>query len=108
MSANAWTSSPPSSSCTATFAASQGEGPLPLMWACRCCQILVQEPVELQIIDSGIPTAGLVARTLLNRFVDHLPYYRQEANNARSGVHTPSSTLTAWSGRGHTAIRPLT
>ena len=30
-------------------------------WACKCCQILVQEPVEPQIIDSGMPTAGLVA-----------------------------------------------
>ena len=26
-------------------------------WACRCCQILVQEPVEPQIIDSGMPAA---------------------------------------------------
>jgi transposase len=89
MNANAWTSSRPSSSGTATFEASQGEGPLPLMWACKCCQILVQEPVEPQIIDSGIPTSGLVAHTLVSRFVDHLSYYWQEAINARSGVHTP-------------------
>ena len=54
-------------------------------WACRCCQRLVQEPVDPQIIDSGMPTAGLVAHTLVSRFVDHLPYYRQETINARSG-----------------------
>ena len=30
-------------------------------WACRCCELLVQEPVEPQIIDSGMPAAGLVA-----------------------------------------------
>ncbi len=47
-------------------------------WACRCCQRLVQEPVEPQIIDGGLPAAGLVAHTLISRFVDHLPYYRQE------------------------------
>ena len=47
-------------------------------WACKCCQRLVQEPVDPQIIDSGIPTAGLVAHTLVSRFVDHLPNYRQE------------------------------
>ena len=76
-------------------------------WACKCCQILVQEPVEPQIIDSGIPTSGLVAHTLVSRFVDHLPYYRQEAINARSGVHTPRSTLAAWSGRGGAALQPL-
>ena len=76
-------------------------------WACRCCQLLVQEPVEPQIIDSGMPAAGLVAHTLVSRFVDHLPYYRQETINARSNVHTPRSTLAAWSGRGGAALVPL-
>ena len=60
--------------------------------ACKCCQRLVQEPVEPQIIDKGMPAAGLIAHTLVARFVDHLPYYRQESINARSGVHTPRST----------------
>jgi transposase len=68
-------------------------------WACKCCETLVQEPVELQIIDKGMPTAGLVAHVLVSRFVDHLPYYRQEQINARSNVHTPRSTLAAWSAR---------
>ena len=61
-------------------------------WACRCCELLVQEPVAPQIIDSGMPAAGLVAHTLVSRFVDHLPYYRQETINARSGVHTALDT----------------
>jgi transposase len=81
-------------------------------WACRCCQRqgierLVQEPVDAQIIDGGIPASGLVAHTLISRFVDHLPYYRQEAINARSGVHTPRSTLAAWAGRAGAAMEPL-
>jgi transposase len=76
-------------------------------WACKCCQLLVQEPVAPQIIDGGMPAAGLVAHTLICRFVDHLPYYRQEGINARSGVHTPRSTLAAWSGRGGAALQPL-
>ncbi|WP_309639229.1 IS66 family transposase, partial [Methylibium sp.] len=76
-------------------------------WACRCCELLVQEPVAPQIIDSGMPAAGLVAHTLVSRFIDHLPYYRQEQINARSGVHTPRSTLAAWSGRGGAALQPL-
>lgn len=76
-------------------------------WACRCCQTLVQEPVAPQVIDKGQPTAGLVAHTLVARFVDHLPYYRQEQVNARSGVHTPRSTLANWSGAGGAALTPL-
>lgn len=76
-------------------------------WACRCCQTLVQEPVAPQVVDKGQPTAGLVAHTLVSRFVDHVPYYRQEQINARSGVHTPRSTLASWAGAGGAALAPL-
>lgn len=81
-------------------------------WACRCCASkgqgrLVQEPVAPQIIDKGVPTAGLVAHTLVAHFVDHLPYYRIEQINARSGVHTPRSTLASWSGAGGASLAPL-
>jgi transposase len=81
-------------------------------WACKCCQSkgqgrLVQEPVDPQIIDKGVPTAGLVAHTLVAHFVDHLPYYRLEQINARSGVHTPRSTLASWSGAGGASLSPL-
>lgn len=44
---------------------------------------------------------------LVSRFVDHLPYYRQEQVNARSNVHTPHSTLAAWSGAGGAGLMPL-
>jgi transposase len=76
-------------------------------WACKCCQTLVQEPVEPQVIDKGMPTAGLVAHTTVSRFVDHIPYYRQEQINARSGVRTPRSTLASWSGQAGAALTPL-
>jgi transposase len=76
-------------------------------WACKCCQQLVQEPVDPQIIDKGMPTAGLIAHTLVAHFVDHLPYYRLEQINARSGVHTPRSTLASWSGAGGASLTPL-
>lgn len=76
-------------------------------WDCRCCQCLVQEAAEPQIIDGGTPATGLVVHTMISRFVDHVPYYRQEAINARSGVHTPRSTLASWFGRGGAALEPL-
>jgi transposase len=76
-------------------------------WVCRCCQELRQEPAEPDVVDGGIPASGLVAHTLISRFADHLPYYRQEAINARDGVHTPRSTLAAWSGAGGAALEPL-
>ena len=81
-------------------------------WTCRCCQRqgierLLQEPADPQIIDGGIPASGLVAYTLISRFVDHLPYYRQEIINARAGVHTPRSTLARWAGEAGAALLPL-
>ncbi|MDM0110429.1 IS66 family transposase [Variovorax sp. J22R24] len=76
-------------------------------WACRCCQSLKQEAAAAEIVDGGIPASGLVAHTLISRFVDHLPYYRQETINARSGVHTPRSTLAAWAGYAGAALEPL-
>ncbi|WP_418150742.1 IS66 family transposase [Variovorax atrisoli] len=76
-------------------------------WTCRCCQTLTQAPAEPSIIEGGIPASGLVAHTLISRFVDHLPYYRQEAINARSGVHTPRSTLAQWAGQAGAALQPL-
>ncbi len=36
-----------------------------------------------------------------------IPYYRQEQINARSGIHTPRSTLAAWSGQGGAGLIPL-
>ena len=76
-------------------------------WACRCCQLLVQEPAAPQVFDNALPTPGLQAHTAVSRFVDHIPYYRQEQINARSGVHTPRSTLAAWSGHTGAQLMPL-
>lgn len=50
---------------------------------------------------------GLQAHTVISRFVDHIPYYRQEQINARAGVHTPRSTLVAWSGHTGAQLMPL-
>jgi transposase len=81
-------------------------------WACRCCQRqgierLVQEPAAPQIVDGGIAASGFAAHTLISRFVDHLPYYRQETINARCGVHTPRSTLARTAGHAGAAMEPL-
>jgi len=76
-------------------------------WACKCCQLLVQEPTAPQIFENALPTPGLQAHTVISRFVDHIPYYRQESINARAGVHTPRSTLAAWGGQTGAQLMPL-
>ncbi|MFM9927773.1 transposase [Variovorax sp. H27-G14] len=54
-----------------------------------------------------MPAPGLVAHVLVSRFVDHIPNYRQETINARSGVHTPRTTLASWSGAAGAELEPL-
>ena len=76
-------------------------------WACRCCQLLVQEPAAHQVFDNALPTPGLQAHTAISRFVDHIPHYRQERINARSGVRTQRSTLAAWGGQTGAQLLPL-
>ena len=76
-------------------------------WACQCCQLMRQEPAAVQVFEGGLPTPALQAHTVISRFVDHVPYYRQEQINARSGVHTPRATLAGWGGQTGAQIAPL-
>ena len=76
-------------------------------WACKPCQTLIQAAVPAQVIDKGIPTAGLLAHVLIAKYADHLPLYRQEAIFGRAGLALPRSTLAQWVGQCGVALQPL-
>lgn len=76
-------------------------------WACVKCETLIQAPVPAQIIDKGIPTAGLLAQVLVAKYSDHLPLYRQERIFGRAGVEIPRSTLAQWVGICGVQLQPL-
>jgi transposase len=76
-------------------------------WVCRNCETLIQAPVPSHVIDKGIPTTGLLASVLVNKFADHLPLYRQEQIFARAGLAIPRSTLGAWVGTCGAQLQPL-
>ena len=76
-------------------------------WACRDCRTLTQAAVPAEIIDKGIPTAGLLAHVLVAKHSDHLPLYRQEAIFSRAGLAIPRSTLAAWVGVCGVRLQPL-
>jgi len=76
-------------------------------WVCRGCEKLIQAPVPAQIIDKGIPTAGLLAQVLIGKYLDHLPLYRQEGIFERAGLALPRSTLAQWVGACGVALQPL-
>ena len=76
-------------------------------WACAKCETITQTPVEAQVIDKGIPTAGLLAQVLVAKYADHLPLYRQEGIYARAGLAIPRSTLAQWVGTCGVRLQPL-
>ena len=62
-------------------------------YACKNCEGVESEeaavktaPLPAQIIPQGIATAGLLAHIITSKFVDGLPFYRQEKIFERMGV----------------------
>ena len=60
-----------------------------------------------QLIDKGLPTAGLLAQVLVAKYADHLPLYRQEGIFARAGMSLARSTLAQWVGLCGLQLQPL-
>jgi len=50
-------------------------------------------------IDKGIAGTGLLATILVDKYIDHLPLYRQRQRFARLGVPIAQSTLDGWAGQ---------
>lgn len=58
-------------------------------------------------IEKGIAGLGLLAQIMINKFVDHLPIYRQIEMFKREGVKIPSSTINGWQESVCTLLSPL-
>jgi transposase len=53
-------------------------------------------PAPVQLIPKSIATSGLLAHVLTFKFVDALPFYRQESQLSRLGIDIPRSTMCGW------------
>lgn len=47
-------------------------------------------------IEKGIAGPGLLAQVIIDKYVDHLPVYRQVERFKREGITLPSSTISGW------------
>jgi transposase len=66
-------------------------------YACRACEEnLVTADKPPQPIEKGLPGPGLCAHTVLSKFGDHQPLYRQEDIHSRLGMTIRRSTLCGW------------
>jgi transposase len=77
-------------------------------YACRHCQehvaIAAKPP---QPVEKGLPGPGLLAHTVLSKYGDHAPLYRQEDVHARHGVILRRSTLCDWIAAAADLVEPL-
>lgn len=66
-------------------------------YACRhCTENVALAPKPPQPAGKGLPGPGLLAHTVLSKYGDHLPLYRQEDQASRQGLELRRSTLCDW------------
>lgn len=72
----------------------------------RDTKIIVAELPE-RPIEKCMAGPGLLAQVIIDKYVDHLPVYRQMQRFSRAGVNIPLSTLIGWISSLCTLIAPL-
>jgi len=66
-------------------------------YACKPCEGNVKiAPMPVLLLPKSIATPELVAHTIVAKYCDHLPLYRQESIWSRMDIEMPRSSLCGW------------
>lgn len=84
-------------------------------YACHTCEGSGDEdkpavriaPREPDILPRSIATPSLIAFILTNKFVDHLPFYRQEKRFERIGMAISRQDMSNWTIKAAQKVQPL-
>lgn len=76
------------------YAKPQGEG-------------IIAAELPARPIEKGIAGPGLLAQTIIDKYCDHLPVYRQIERFKREGIHLASSTVGDWINATCALLSPL-
>jgi transposase len=77
-------------------------------YGCRDCEgAVVQAPAPERLIKNGIPTEGMVASVVVDKFAWHKPLYRQAQTMALQGLPIDRSTLADWVGTAAAELTPV-
>jgi transposase len=83
-------------------------------YACKSCEGVEDDgpavkiaPVAPQIIPKSIASPGLLAHIMTGKFIDHLPFYRQEKQFIRLGVEISRTSMCNWAMQAALACQPL-
>jgi transposase len=78
--------------------------------ACRCCQqgTVAMPELAARIVDKGLASDRVVIETVVAKYCDHLPLYRQAAMLEReAGIEIGRATLDGWVMRVGELLRPV-
>lgn len=64
-------------------------------------------PLPVFPIEKGMAGPGLLAQIIIDKFVDHLPVYRQVQRFSREGVRIPANTINGWQDAIYRLLMPL-
>jgi transposase len=66
-------------------------------YGCRACEDgITIAPMPMLLLPKSIATPELVAQTILAKYEDHIPLYRQEKQWERLGIDLPRNSCCAW------------
>ena len=68
---------------------------------------IIIAPMIDRPLPKAIVGAGLLAQIIIDKYVDHLPLYRQEQRFKREGVNIPYSSISDWIKNGCALLDPL-
>jgi transposase len=78
--------------------------------ACRCCQggTVTMPPLAPRIVEKGLASDRVVVETVVAKYADHLPLYRQAAILEReAGLEIGRATLDGWVMRVGDMLQPV-
>jgi len=78
--------------------------------ACRCCQggTVTMPPLAPRIVEKGLASDRVVVETVVAKYADHLPLYRQAAILEReAGLEIGRATLDGWVMRVGEMLQPV-
>jgi transposase len=84
-------------------------------YACRNCEGAEDEdhptvriaPVEPSIIPQGIASPSLLSTIIIQKYEDHIPFYRQEQQFERISVTVSRQNMANWQQQAFNALKPL-
>jgi transposase len=86
-----------------------------LTYACHTCEgsgdedlpAVITAETPPAIIPKGIASGSLLSTIITNKFIDHLPYYRQEMRFRREGINICRQDMSNWQLKSYEMLNPL-